>query len=134
MLERAANAGQKPGVADCVNERTAGDELRSSNPLHYSVGPADEARCSDGDHCLLHGVEHDGQFVAAAFELGEVLVEALGGLIQCILHGGKLVSAVRIEARAQIAAGDAASKSNNALETPGDAKCEPGGNGNGDGE
>ena len=46
-----------------------------SNALHDGIGPADKARRGDGDDRFLHGVEHDGQLVAAAFKLGKVPAE-----------------------------------------------------------
>ena len=63
---------------------------------------------SDGYDRLLHGIEHDGQLVAAAFELGKVFAEPFGGLIEGGLHGGELVFAGRFKAGGQVAVGDAA--------------------------
>ena len=89
-LERAANAGQQFRIADEVDERPAGSNLRSGNALHDGVGPADEARRCDGDDRFLHGVEHDGQLVAAAFELGKVPAEPDRGLIERSFHRREL--------------------------------------------
>ncbi len=86
-----------------MNQRTAGVNLRAGNALHHGVGPAHQAFGGDGDHRLLHGVEHGGQLLAAAFDLGKALAQALGGLVQCGFHGGEFIPASPVEAGAQVA-------------------------------
>ncbi len=43
-LEGSAHTGQQFGVANGVNQGTAGNELRSGDALHDGVGPAHKAR------------------------------------------------------------------------------------------
>ena len=128
-LERATNAGQQLWIADGVNQRAAGANLRAGDALHDGVGPADQALGRDGDDRLLHGIEHGGQLLAAAFELGEALAEALGGLIESGLHGESSSSPAARAAR-QVAVGDAPGKVDHALKAKGDAAGYPGGEGN----
>ena len=72
----------------------------------------------DGDDGFLHGVEHDGQLVAAAFELGKVLARGArrSGSARLPWRRARRLP-VSVEARAQIAVGDAAGESDDALQT-----------------
>ncbi len=98
--------------------------MRCMTALDQRTKPAGR----DGNHALLHGVEHDGQLGAAAFELGKVPAQALGGLVQGGFHGGELASvALGFDAGAEIAVGDAAGKGDDAAQTRGDAAGDPGG-------
>ena len=113
-LEGGADAGQQLGIAHRMHQRAPRANLRACDTLHHRVGPAHVALGRDGDHRLLHRVEHCGQFLAAAFELSKVLAEALGGLVQRGFHRGELVFAGLAEPRAQVAVGDAAGKGDHA--------------------
>ena len=84
--------------------------LGSGNPLHHRVRPADQPIRRNRNHRLLHGIQHHCQLVPAAFKLGEVLAEALGGLIQRRLHLRKLIFACPVNARGKVSVRDAAGK------------------------
>ena len=80
---------------------------------------------SNGDHRLLHGVEHGGQFLAAALDLRKALAQALGGLVQGGFHGRAIHRRPIVEPRAQIAFGNAPRKIDHPLQSAGDAQRQP---------
>ena len=71
VVQSAAHAGQDFRVADKVDQRAAGVDLRADDALHDGIGPSHQALRGDGDDAFLHGVEHGGQFLAAALDLSE---------------------------------------------------------------
>src|ERR1700740_993663 len=72
--------------------------------------------------------------MTAALEFCEVLAEAFSGLVQSGFHHRELVLAHDVEARAQIALGNAPGKSDHALQPRGDSPCGPCGEGQRNGQ
>ena len=128
-LERATDAGQQLRIAHKVDERAAGGNLRSENALHDGVGPANEAGRGNGDDRFLHGVEHDGQLIAPALELGKVPAEPDRSFVERGLCRRELGDAAEragcriesVDAGVQIAIGNAASKSDDTVQASGEA-------------
>ena len=89
LLQRRVHTGQQFGIAHRVDQRPADANLRAGDALHRGVGPAHQPFGSDGDHRLLHGIEHGGQLLAAALDLGKALAQPLGRLVQRGLHGSR---------------------------------------------
>ena len=89
------------------------------------VGPANQPFGGDGDDRLLHGIEHRGQLLAAALDLGKALSKLLGGFVQRGLRRWRAIFFGRGKAGAQIAAGNAPRKGNHPLQTRGDAAGNP---------
>ncbi len=93
--------------------------------MHDGIGPADLAGSVDGDDGFLHGVEQRGQLALLGFEGLEGSLQAVGGGIEGARHLADFVVGVLLDARGEVAAGDAAGEVDDAAQAGGDAMRQP---------